>query len=864
MATVIVHQNPVDGRKAALTTAIYITDPDTRFHDRAHSLESVCMPSDILRLSGAEELRTRRALDGHGICTIHHELPPLPLHAPIQVFHGQGFHVRVPSTLSIAEAEDNLEMRLTRDGSSHGPRVGDLAPERTTMDEAPEDTSSFMARSQALLYQQARQNRDTAPSSSHSDSSMSTTSSASSTLDIRQTVLVLLNGRTVSAPLPWNRPLGPYAAQACDIRADQVLNLHYVSHRPADFQQADLQCLLVQTTEDQPISHFLRLVLIDIEFYGTQELQPFAFRRLAKWLPHIINRRSVFRMVELDDQYVDHFERCHLWHNNRIIEASQIIPMRLADGDYLKVYIGDHPEPSSCASSASRSEADLTDESWHPEDQTNETFSTFQLSSTTIPQVPLHRELRVHASDVRTPSLHDQSHDATHHVPLRGSLRFHPDDLKRLRRLFAVRSFIECEDEGPVAYVDTWFIHHQLRPDCLESRAIKLHHDSPNWLADLIEPWTGELDPAEEAIVHLVQPQPPCTMMECVLAHLIIEQSHRPQHGVGLISTSSYDRATPGRNTISHRAFSLPQLMNAPMVFRHIGLFDTCQRQRCRIRRGRLPFSLVDWEELPRAVCLTVYYDRVLEEQPADDSDSSELFQISIDQQRRPQAGLDLPTATTSCENFQFNPNAPVFEPSLPVAPPPPARWSELHRHWNRLAFSWEGEARYAVFTTWFVDQHNPALRRCAQPRRVSLSDDFRSWDAAFRQAWPDRAVAGAPFLIHVVHPQPTPQAGDDSVQVLLVQNPQDGLSTSLITGYDEQQVQEGPSFQIAFTTNEQFLLDHLLIGLGLIHRCLPPERSMQCQAWHDQTPIVLGWPLWLARWKWHHPPPPCSPRRHS
>ena len=368
-------------------------------------------------------------------------------------------------------------------------------------------------------------------------------------------------------------------------------------------------------------------------------------------------------------------------------------------------------------------------------------------------------------------------------------------------------------------------------------------------MEDLVEPWADELDPTEDAMVHLVQPQPPCTLAECVLAHLVIEQSHRPQHGVGLLSKSGYDRANRGSNIIVHRAFSLPHLMNAALILRYIDLYDTCMNQFCRIRRGQVPFNMFEWEELPRACCLTTYYDRSMAEQRVDvpESDSVELLQRFSSSTCSPQAGIDLTPSAAQCERFQFNPNAPVFVPNAPTAPQPPARWLELYRHWTRLAFSWEDEASSVTFLTWFVDQYNPALRRCAQPRRVSLTEDFRSWDAALRQAWPDRAVSGAPFNIHVVAPQPPSSTAEEIVHVLLVQNPQDGLSTTLITAYDHDRGTEDLSFQLAFTANAQFLLDHLILGLGLTHRCLPSGRPMQCQAWYDQTPILLGWPIWLT-----------------
>ena len=210
--------------------------------------------------------------------------------------------------------------------------------------------------------------------------------------------------------------------------------------------------------------------------------------------------------------------------------------------------------------------------------------------------------------------------------------------------------------------------------------------------------------------------------------------------------------------------------MNAALISRFVDLYSQCQRQHCRIRHGHLPFSLVEWEVLPRACCLTIYYDRYLAEHDTAQSDHSELIQSSYHSLKQPHAGLDLPTSQDKREPFQFNPNAPAFIPNVPAPRPPPARWRELHQHWLRLAFSWQGEVATVTFTTWFVNQHNPALRRCTQSRPVSLSEDFRQWDDAFRRAWPDRALAGAPFMIHVVTPQPPNFSGAANVHLILVQ----------------------------------------------------------------------------------------------
>ena len=841
IATVIVHQRLSPLRAACLTTAVIPADPVLRIVESAHSFEIGLLFQDLLRHAGVADICHLRQVQGFGGCTLHIAWRLVPIDTAIPVYHDLGLTIRVPIPLQdieVDQAVDDVQVSPSVAGHDH----------------ELEEVNSLMARRPI-------------PRRRPSSSTSYTTSSSSSAPDWRQTVIFLLDGRSVSSSLHWHDSdaMLEHAALAVDLPMSQVLRVQHITHRPTDFIQIDLQGLLLQRSNEFRPSPFVRIVLLDLELHFATDVQPSPFQRRARWLPYVTTRKALFRVLELAAVHQEHPALCHLWQNNVLIENRDDVPLRLADGDYVKVFVCELETQDDCISSGD----EIVNITSHSVTNSSGDQSGSDLDDTHLFQVQLEpivsigdppeasslqtstilhpQTLRVQASDVRAPPLQDSGSTEQPPAPLRGHLRFHPDDLERFRRLFEARSFVECEEEGPVAYVDTWFIHHQHHPECLESRAIKLHHDSPNWLENLVEPWLAELDPNIDAIVHLVQPQPPCTMTECVLAHLIIEQSHRPQYGIGLLSKSGYDRAHRGSNVIAHRAFSLPAVMNAALILRFIDLYDICLHQFCRIRRGQLPFNMFEWEELPRACCLTVYYDRVRAVETEAEPDHLELLQRRSARMNEPQVGIDLQPSKGDCENFEFNPNAQPFIPNFPTVPQPPARWSDLYWHWNRVAFSWQGEPRSAIFTTWFVDQHNPALRRCDQSRQVSLSEDYRSWDAALRQVWPDRALVGAPILIHVVAPQPPTSHRDAAVHVLLVQNPQDGLSTTLVTGYDEGQSQDAHSFQLAFTTNEQFLLDQLILGLGLTSRCFPSGRPMQCSAWYEQVPLVLGWPVWLA-----------------
>ena len=194
---------------------------------------------------------------------------------------------------------------------------------------------------------------------------------------------------------------------------------------------------------------------------------------------------------------------------------------------------------------------------------------------------------------------------------------------------------------------------------------------------------------------------------------------------------------------------------------------------------------------------------------------------------------------------FVFNPNAPAFDPAAPVIGYMPENVQDLHQAWQRTAFSWEGESPSTTVVTWFVDQHNPALHHCQVPRVVRLHDNFEHWETNFRQTWQDFALPGAPIMIHVVEPPPSNLDHETAAHVIIIQNPLDQFSTSLITGFDSNANFQGrPVFQLAMTTLEILQRDHLLMAIGLGGRCLFPGSPSQCALRYGNYDIQPGVPF--------------------
>ena len=235
---------------------------------------------------------------------------------------------------------------------------GDEAPEsqHPRQDEtrnAPEDTTSFMARQLTLhdaasLPSSGRSSR----SSTSSSSSSRSTSRSSEDEDWRQTVIFSLDGRSISTLLPWHDQTELYrqAAREFGIEPLGIIRLHLVLHRPLDYVQVGLHGLLLQRTPEFQPTPFERLVLLDLELHVDNDVQPSPFRRYVRWVPYTTNRPSFFQFLGLEGVLAEHGDICYMWRNNVVVPQRDISPINFLDGDYIKIFVGDVDMQEQCIS----------------------------------------------------------------------------------------------------------------------------------------------------------------------------------------------------------------------------------------------------------------------------------------------------------------------------------------------------------------------------------------------------------------------------------------------------------------------------------------------------------------------------------
>ena len=307
-------------KSCCLISVLRPFDPEPRFEEAAHSVDLELSPNQVLYLSGVDVQCQQQADSPAGLSTIHsgqHQFGP---DGPIHAFHGLGLHVRVPC-------------------------VHDAAmPSRPVLGDANDgEEISFMAR---------RFVRPFGPARSSSSSTSSSSSSSGVVPDWRQTVVVVCDGPTMPVQLPWHdqRALVAHLSEALRDPVGAILRLQHVSHRPPDLIQADLACILVQKASDFRPSPYHRLVLVDIDVTVETDLPITPFQRRACWVPLTLSCRALFRSLGLESLHRFDDDHQQLWHNNAQVAHSATVLLTLDDGDYLRIFVGPVPDPSSCSS----------------------------------------------------------------------------------------------------------------------------------------------------------------------------------------------------------------------------------------------------------------------------------------------------------------------------------------------------------------------------------------------------------------------------------------------------------------------------------------------------------------------------------
>ena len=476
----------------------------------------------------------------------------------------------------------------------------------------------------------------------------------------------------------------------------------------------------------------------------------------------------------------------------------------IEDGDYVKVFIGNDDQRFQC------------------QDQSEEMMLLQQPATITakVGDKQITQQTRLDCCDLE--------------IGLRPRVPRAPaptdDDGPDLRHLHDIwnRPHLQTQgpDREPVMHFDTWFLSALDFPRCSTPRSAALPAQVQLWDTALRQVWRDRQHPHWPIRMQLIFPAPVGAPNG---GHLLILQHEHPAEA-GILLTIS---GGPAQDRFA-------QLVPSMLPYDRL-LWFADQEVRC-VQRDWICHATHNQQRIPTNDLWRAENGQHIEHVKARVAPaSSSTHDASV-----PRPDVLPPTVqpADSIDDFVFDPSAPVFIPGEVRLEHLPEVIQDLHEEWTRLAFSWENEEASAEVTTWFVDQQDPALRVCWQPRNIQLTSQFAMWEHQILRLWQDRIINGAPIELAIVQPRPPQHGRQVAAHVLLVQRPQPELVTNLITGFDLTVPQPGPHWQLALTTHEHIFLEQIIHSLGLTHRCLLAAADRHCRGWYGSQQLILGQPL--------------------
>eukprot|EP00435_Cladocopium_sp_Y103_P031951 s274_g8.t1 len=771
VGTVIVQQGVRPDRVACLTSALLPFSPDFRKIVSAHSTELLLSRQQIIALAGVEAVCQHRLQSGFGECTIHIGVPAVQ-EAQVQITSGLGLTIRVPAPLQDHEVDHNLFLRVQRQARGYPahswqtPPVDGQPETHHPLDAhdevAPEDTVSMMGRRPVPVARST----SSYPISSPSTTSAEDSTSDSAEHDWKQTVLFTLSGSSHSALLPWDdhASMRLHIAQALQIHGTELLDHHIVAALPDDLASLDLCCVLPQLLQEPRPSVFQCLVLLDVEVYEENDIQPSAFRRHVKWMPNVINWISCFRLLGFEHHCVRREHQCRLWHNNRLVDPSETVPLRLNDGDYMKIFIGD-PECGFRDLSHLGISDDAFDQLGIPEDAFDD-MSALQMNLLSADDPEHVQQQRTglfgwrdlpRAMSCDRPFLAQQVEQhrlltATSTVPE----LFIPDldnwqTPLGMHFLTSVHSFASPE-EAHTEWL-TWYLHTTDHPQCEAPRTLHLDAEREFWHRDVAVLWRDRLRPHVATQIHLVQPEPPRADFQTHSGHLLIVQGTDFQTVPALISTK-FQSASGQR--LSQMARFLPQFVTNHDLIGLLRLDRVCSVRQCFAEVDGLELDHEGFAQLQpgEGVCFHV--------KPPEDATS--LLQTANTLHSGP---LSCNPAATRWKLDQDDlvHNSTLDGREHSAAPhqawvrlhgtrdPPQLQDDPLWSLWNRPQFQVLDQDHQPTmkFETWYVS--SIGYPRCSRSRIVTLNADVDAWIERLRQVWSDRVSPHMHLELAIVHP---------------------------------------------------------------------------------------------------------------
>ena len=613
-----------------------------------------------------------------------------------------------------------------------------------------------------------------------------------------------------------------------------VAAIFAVTPAPQDLQSARIKPILLMLHDDIFFGDNRAAILIDVELHGSTWEDPIETDRYTMQVPAQVHRSMLLRLAGVERYCQVARNRCLIWHRGELVPLQRQTTLTLQHGDYVRIAVPPFPAPEvptpfavrACQHGLTPQEtvqrfhdnpdpSDLHSEieddvEQHDDDQTG----LLQLSSLPAqPDGPGQCALRFR-EEVEPPVFCTTAPGFLPHQRPFAQQQLDPSWFAALHEAFTAQAATACEEEGPIAFVTTWFLCGSVEQTSEESRTLRLDQFVQMWQQDIVDLWRDRIDLSTTLHFSFVSPEPPRHDTSWTIGHLIVHQRiERPITPV-LIAIRMLSNTRTG---IQYLAAALNNPTSAFTVRDKCNLARLCLERRCVLQRDARSFER-DQEAIIRSGDGLVF----------DIHPPANLLHIGDEHISSPQ------WFTT------FTEDAPEGFAAVPNLEDQTDFTVDLFEHWDVFAQAGPAGERLLRLPTWCL--HGDRLRTNDEVRSVYFGDDFNAWESTIRRTWQDLLDPGLDVAVTIAWDPPGIEQDASHIHIIIFQQLQLTECANIITIYDDSIPGTRPYTTAAVLPE---ILGHTAI-LQAVHRerdCFP------------FNPYVVG-ATWHGGWQFHDAAP--------
>jgi len=629
----------------------------------------------------------------------------------------------------------------------------------------------------------------------------------------------------------------------------EVAEIFEITPPPDDLDAVHVQPLLLVQHDDVLFGDHRRAVLIDVQLHGANFDSTVEIDRYTTMLPSPIHRSALLKFAGVAQYCRVSMDRCLLWHRGHLI------PFQATNhGDYIKIAVPPFRTENvptyfavrACQQGLDAEEVEIryqmnpNPEELHTEIEAEQQQGDEQagLQASSNPASPHFRKLHrgehheVPASEFTcmSPQTFLPHRQQPAHDPPRQSW------FNALQSTFAERAETACEEEGPIAFVVTWYVSGSIEQRSEESRTLQLDQYTHLWYQDLLHLWRDKIDLTTIVNCRFVQPEPPRHDTSWNIGHLIIFQRVvHPYSAVLLTIRFLTDRRT-GLNYVAAvlrsptSTFAIRDLCNLARV---------CIGRQFDVQKGLQHHLQGDAVDLQHGdgLIFNVHPPII-------------THHVGDDQVVAPQ-WLPVPANTAQNEDQVMIPDITDLSEFTHEL----FEYLDVHARIGPANME-----RLLQVTTWCLQAER--IRSNDETRTVTLGDDFYAWESQLQRAWQDLLDPNADVEFAIVDDQPAGFTGAHGLHIIVHQHLRQDERSSITTVFNDY-VRCAPHVTAV-------ILPHIVGTTALIRAvnrendCPPRNPFTLCNTWqggwqfndvalyqceHGQTFMLIIQPNHQAHW---------------